>query len=292
MRHSFDTVVIGGGLFGKVISRALARRGHDVQLIDDHQKMRGSDPAACLMKPSWLSKLGKELEPSLLLLDELYGVKNLAFRMGPTYQTVHWVDPDAILYPSMDIGVHHSNGTVEHGVDRHADGYTVFWRDRDEWEERESRCKNVIVAAGIWSSMLVPQLKGRLDGRWGVSIRVPGHIDEAFIKPWAPFKQLVAFNISDTEVWCGDGSAWKDHPTDERLEQAVNREKNALQNERGYGAPLDEAKVYVGVRPYAKTSDPCLLEEIGPDYWVATAGAKNGTAAAAWAARRLIERLT
>ncbi len=289
MRHSFDTVVIGGGIFGKVISRALARRGHDVQLIDNHNTLRGSDPAACLMKPSWLSKLGKELEPSLLLLDELYGIKNLLFKMGPAYTTVHWVDPDYILYPSVDTGVHHSNGTVEHGVDRHADGYTVFWRDQDEWEERESRCKNVVVAAGIWSSTLVPQLKGKLDGRWGVSVRVPGQIDPNIILPWAPFKQLVAFNINDDEVWVGDGSAWKDHPTDERIAASVNRSLSIFADKPAEG----EFKTYIGVRPYAKTGgDPCLLQEIGPDYWVATAGAKNGTAAAAWAARRLIERLT
>lgn len=280
----YDTVVVGGGLFGKIISRALARQGQAVQCIDNHNTLRGSDPAACLMKPSWLSKLGKELGPCLELLDDLYGVTDIDFRMGPAHTKVHWVDPAYVLYPSGDVGVSHANGTVE-GIGGDVDGkIAARWRDSENWEEQETMCDSIIVAGGIWSTQLVPSLRGRMDGRWGVAIRTPGQIEEPFIKPWAPFKQLVAFNIDDQHIWCGDGSAWKHYPTEERIYTSVTREVAAV------NASTHEQMV--GVRPYVKTPDPCLLEEFGPDMWVATGGAKNGTAAAAWAARRLIERLT
>lgn len=292
MRRSFDTVVVGGGLFGKIIARALARRGHSVQCIDNHNTVRGSDPAACLMKPSWLNKLGSDLKPSLALLDELYGVRDLTFKVYPTglSTTVHWVDPGDIIYPSADLGVYHSNGTVE-GYDVEEGGrWLVNWRDSDQWDEQLSSCQNVVIAGGVWTSGLVPQMRGRIDGRWGVAIRVPAQIAEPFINTWAPYRQLVAFNISPEEVWVGDGSAWKDHPTDERIAVSVQRELRAIGLEH---ITPSEYRTQIGVRPYVKgLKDPCLLEEIHPNVWVATGGAKNGTASAAWAANRLIERLT
>jgi glycine/D-amino acid oxidase-like deaminating enzyme len=292
MRRSFDTVVVGGGLFGKVISRALASQGQQVQCIDNHNGVRGSDPAACLMKPSWLTKLGPDLKPALELLDELYGVTDIDFQFGPVTTKVHWVDPAFILYPSLD-PAYHSQGMVE-GYEQVDGRWEVRWRDQDEWDEQVSTCTNIVIAAGIWSSTLVPQLRGRIDGRWGVAIRVPDcQIGQPFIAPWAPFKQLVGFNISPTEVWCGDGSAWKDCPTDERQETSVAREMKALGLNPADDAHRRGIKPLIGVRPYVKgLKDPCLLEEVNANVWVATGGAKNGTASAAWAANRLIERLT
>lgn len=291
MKRSFDTVVVGGGLFGKIISRALARRGQQVQCIDNHNTVRGSDPAACLMKPSWLNKLGPELRTSLKLLDELYGVRDIAFRVYPSglRTVVHWVDPGDIIYPSADIGVYHSNGTVDAYVQD--DGrWLVHWRDSDQWDEQISSCQNVVFAGGIWTSSLVPQLRGRMDGRWGVAIRVPAQIAEPFINTWAPYRQLVAFNITPKELWVGDGSAWKDHPTDERIAVSVKRELDAVG--LGHLNP-SQYRTMLGVRPYIKgLKEPCLLQEINDGVWVATGGAKNGTASAAWAANRLIERLT
>jgi glycine/D-amino acid oxidase-like deaminating enzyme len=50
--------------------------------------------------------------------------------------------------------------------------------------------------------------------------------------------------------------------------------------------------VLTGLRPYVPGAKPCVLAEPHPGLWVVTGGAKNGTAAAGWAARKLSEALS
>lgn len=270
---SWDAVVVGAGLFGSVIAAALRAEGRRVVVIDDAQPEAGSRPAACLMKPSWFTSMGKDVhEPSLTLLDRLYGVSDLRFRVGPGHATVHWCDPATILSETP---------LVSRVVRVRPDGlcWELVLRDQNP-----ITTDLVVVAAGIWTPLLVP-VEGGLDGQVGIAFLWPGEtIEDPFIRPWAPYRQLVAFNRGDG-LWVGDGAAVRREKwTDARADQSEQRCRSAVSR---MCAPHPQP--LFGVRPYSRMK-PCYLCEHAPGLWVATGGAKNGTVAAGWCAHEIVRR--
>ncbi len=273
----YDAIVVGGGLFGQIISKALRIEGRVVLTIDREDLERGSRPAACLMKPSWFSALGKEIyEPSLDLLDRLYGVHDIQFSLRPLKvggkvgtATVHWVPPHAIL----------SSYT-------HSGEVTAVHPGRVHLDDVVHEAPLVVVAAGVWTERLLP--KYRQTAQKGVAFLWDGGtIDQPFIHPWAPYRQLVAFDRGDG-LWVSDGTAIKESNwTDEREQKALDRCMDNLG--RQFVEPTD-FKSLLGLRPYAKGHKPCLLEEVKPGLWVASGGAKNGTLAAGWCAHEIVRR--
>jgi glycine/D-amino acid oxidase-like deaminating enzyme len=278
-----DTVVIGAGLFGSIIAAKLRSQGREVLVVDDARPGAGSIPAACLMKPSWFSSLGKDVhEPALRCLDELYGVKDLTFKVGPVSTTVHWCDPrDILVGPDVKGRATGVATTAAGGLEvkvrlLEQEGVTTFAR---------IPASTVVVAAGIWTPELVP-VEGGLAGQAGMAFLWPDErIEQPFISPWAPYRQLVAFNRGDG-LWVGDGTAIKAENWSSAREDASHHRCVTAIGSAGL-APYQ--RLY-GIRPYSKEK-PCYLREASPGLWVATGGAKNGTLAAGWAAQE-IERAT
>lgn len=276
--------VIGAGIFGSVVAAALRKDGHTVTVLDAMKEGSGSKPAACLMKTSWFSSMGKDkYEPSLRLLDDLYGVQDIPFSvLGPVKATVHWCDPEKILQqPNWHSEVH--------SVMRTASGWLLHTTTG------ELSADVVVVAAGIWSNSLVglPELAPGLVGRAGVSFRWHDmQIENPFINPWAPYRQLVGFNISKTDVWVGDGTAIKpDNWTSDREAVSYARCANAI-GRAGFGdREVGRVSPLYGIRPYLSDAKPCLVQERLPGLWINTGGAKNGTIAAGWAAHVIREAL-
>lgn len=285
-----DVAIVGGGLFGQIIRRKLLADGMDVVNLESHQKHSGSSPAACLMKPSWFSSLGKDVyEPSLKLLDELYGVSDIEFETRPLKKrvNVHWCDPKAILSAvpkAMRVA------SVEPGLVR---GWTTRQIDFEKDRLVDLEARTVIVAAGIWSNDILPdraRVPG-LVGRAGAAFLWPDlKIEQPFISVWAPYRQLVAFNRGDG-AWVGDGSAIKpENWTEERQLQSYERCSVAI--DRYVHNDLNHNRVVslYGIRPYVPKVKPCYLD-IRPGLIVATGGAKNGTLAAGWCAHKISEAL-
>jgi glycine/D-amino acid oxidase-like deaminating enzyme len=271
VKKDLDAIVVGAGLFGAVISKALLTEGRSVLTIDDNRPLSGSAPSGSLMKPGWFSGMGKDVtEPSLELLGDIYNLKTIEFRIWPSQlqTSVYWISTREIL-DGCDVGVARVT-KVRPGV--------VYL------EGRELTADLVVVAAGVWSSELLP-VPG-LEGRQGVSFRIPGQMaSEPFIRPWAPYKQAVAFQEDKETVWAGDGSAilpknW----TDVREAQSMNRMAKQT------GMQITQSHATVGIRPYVKGAKPCLLEERSPGLWIATGGAKNGLVAAGWCAHEIMRR--
>ena len=280
---SLDAVVVGAGLFGQIIAKALEAQGRSVMIIDSGHPEAGSKPAACLMKPSWFSGMGRDIyEPSLRLLDDLYGVQDVEFELRPKSigkigsATVHWIPPAKILSrPSL------------HGV------VTRVYPGRVHTPKETIEAPLVVVAAGIWTEALLPQYKQV--GQKGVAFLWPrcnggskfiiegqkgANTFTPFIRPWAPYRQMVGFDRGDG-YWFSDGTAIKaENWTSEREEKSYERAKGAV-DLFGHGQRYkDTPTVLLGIRPYAKGHKPCLLEEVEPGLWVASGGAKNGTVAA------------
>jgi glycine/D-amino acid oxidase-like deaminating enzyme len=264
-------LVVGAGLFGSIIAAALRARGASVIVVDDARLEAGSRPAACLMKPGWFSGLGKSVyTPALSMLEELYGVKTIKFKMGRIAQVpVKWCDPASILLPA------DRKDTVK-VIRRGRKGHVALLASG-----KAVQVSTTIVAAGVWTPLLFPKIK--VQGQAGVACLWPdAYTDYPTIQLWAPYKQLVAFNRGDG-LWVGDGSAIKwSNWTGERAQETVMRCCNFL-------GRTDPPRRLFGIRPYVDRS-PCYLEEVERDLWVATGGAKNGTIAAAWCASELVRR--
>ena len=273
-----DAIIIGGGLFGSIIAKELQAKGREVVIIDCDKPDAGSKPAACLMKPSWFSSLGKEIsEPSLELLDRHYGVKDIKFKLPNRFHaTVHWVDPQLVLDKDYIAGEVYAI-TPEYGF-----GHLVSFRTKGSDKHLQLEAPLVVVAAGVWSADIVP-IEGGLQGQAGMAFLWPENtIEDPFVSPWAPYRQLVAFNRGDG-LWVGDGTAIKhENWTEDRALTSLARCGKAV------NLSTPPKKLY-GIRPYTKRK-PCYLEEVSPGLWAATGGAKNGTIAAGWCAHEIARR--
>lgn len=280
MKYDYDAIVIGAGLFGQIITKALHEQGREVLMLDNQLPGAGSKPAACLMKPSWFSSMGKDkYDPALKLLDELYGIVDLKFDLVPKITrgkpiasaTVHWIPPSRIL--------------------DHVSTYDTVFSIRKNMVVCDIRgvlsAPLIIVAAGIWTERLLPQYK-QLGQKGAAFVWKGKYINNPFIRPWAPYKQLVAFNRGDG-VWVGDGTAIKqENWTSERTKQCLRRCEDAMEGH--ILSTVEQPKPLLGVRPYFKNHKPCLLEEVEPGLWVASGGAKNGTVAAGYCAHIIREQ--
>lgn len=285
-----DVLVIGGGLFGSVIAAAIEERMKlSVLILDAEHPRRGSTPAACLMKPSWLGRTPPDdRSQALELLDELYGVRRLDFYTGPVRHAVHWVDPAKVL------GSPRTIGEVQSIEQLPAGHFQAIYHDETYDGLREVVARTVVVAAGVWTASVLSRFLNRglrlptVEAQAGVAcLWADYRIDRPFITPWAPYKQLVGFNRGDG-AWVGDGSAIKAaNWTRARQAVSVERERRAL------GFPPSPWVELYGERPYVKDLDgaPAYLKELHPGLWCATGGAKNGTMGAAWAANTLLRRL-
>jgi glycine/D-amino acid oxidase-like deaminating enzyme len=298
-----DVVVVGGGLFGSIAADALNRAGMDVMLIDDKRPLSGSKPAACLMKPSWLTSMTKDqLDKSYALLDEQYGLERIPFTLTPTRaldMSVTRIRPSKVwaavnkpnlIYQGQVTRVFNHNNGVDISFGSAAYSITA---------------KHVVLACGSWSHELVPWApKPKPQAGWAFTWQDNRKV-QPFISLWAPYRQLVVFNREDGEIWAGDGSALKP----ERLTDWKRRDESMMRCVRATfptGVPSEipgdkrtkqmrrfsEAEVIAGIRPYTEKSEgaPCFFETRGR-VTVITGGAKNGTMAAGWCAARLKEML-
>ncbi len=266
-----DAIIVGGGIFGQVIARALRSQGQTLLVFDRVQPNSGSKPAACLMKPGWYSGMGKEVhEPAMKLLDDLYGVEDVEFVVGasPLKTKVHWINPQKILNGQM---------VVKEDVLEVGPGFVRTSFD-------EYRAKTVVVAAGVWTEKLLPAYKQKAQG--GAAFLWEHGRCEPKIRPWAPYKQMVRFNRGDG-LWVGDGSSiLSKNWTLDRQHQSLQRSKDFS------GMSTPPSKTLYGLRPYSKDHKPCLLEDLGNGLWVASGGAKNGTVAAGYCAHTIMKATT
>lgn len=267
-------IVVGGGLFGSTIAAALVHQGRKVVVFDDCRPMNGTTPSGFLMKPSWFDGMGKEVHvPALKLLHELYDVKKLSFQIWPIGKATE------VYRLGVENPQHKLDVRLERVIQVYPDGVETVETGRHTGYDA------VIIATGVWANELVGAVPG-LHGKTGVSFIVKSKVPHNVIRPWAPYKQIVAYNHPvDGDSWVGDGSAIKaENWTSEREQQCWDR------CSRVYESPDPKPLRLVGIRPMVKNAKPCFLEKCGP-YWVCTGGGKNGSIAAGWAAHRLQELL-
>jgi glycine/D-amino acid oxidase-like deaminating enzyme len=269
-----------------------------VMLIDDKRPLSGSKPAACLMKPSWLTSMTTDqLDKSFALLDQLYQLERVPFTLDNLK-----IDMSVTRIRPSKVGEAVSKFAHEGKVALvRDDGNKVYCDFRQGIEAR-----HVVLACGSWAHELAPWAPTpKQQAGWAFTWQGE-HKPPNVIKLWAPYRQLVVFNREDGEVWAGDGSALKpERLTDwERRDESMMRCVRAAFPNTGMPSQLEgdkrteqerrfsEANVISGIRPYTEKSEgaPCFFETRGR-VTVITGGAKNGTMAAGWCAARLKEML-
>lgn len=280
-------VIVGAGLFGSIAAKLCLRAGHRVTVIDDNRPFSGSKPAACLMKPGWMSGLGEKADIGLQVLGMLYDVHEIPFHTRAGNVNVFWVDPAKVL----DHGAETIRGTV---TDINPDGSVVYIPHNkvpgaDPQNVQITYGDAVLVAAGVWCKQLVeglPEIRALV----GSALLFKGETKQPRITVWAPYKQAVSFMRERGHTWFGDGTSiieknWRKQET-RRIEETIQRAKGHKLFKK------DLVKVLVGMRPYCPAAKGGLFMRIKQDpIWVSTGGAKNGTVLAAYQAHKFVEAI-
>lgn len=280
---SYDTIVIGTGLFGSNIARGLRSIGRNVLLVGDKHPEAGSPPAACLVNPAWISKLGTPvIDRGMEFLTRHYNYQGLKFQettqSGKVKEThCGFVQPaEMLMEPDVEMKVQVVTKGGTHRV-------TVMGCT-PEGEERWLHAEQVVVAAGVWSQRLVPWTNLGITGKYGCAFLFKGIEQSNVMKYWAPYKQLVAFDRQDG-IWVNDGSAIVMHNWSNVIHVLASRARI----EEHLGLMRYDHELLVGIRPYTKAK-PCFCEEVTNGLWVAVGAAKNGTLLGAYCASLITER--
>jgi FAD dependent oxidoreductase len=287
-----DTIVIGSGLFGSLITRGLRSVGQNVLLVNAYKPEAGSPPAACLVNSAWTQKLGTSvIDRGMEFLTSNFNYQSLNFtettQSGKVKTVlVGFVKPsEMLLEPDVDARV--TVLTKDAGTGNH------LVLGSTPQTEFVARARQVVVAAGVWSQKLVPHIDLGITGKAGCAFLYPEWVGPGFnfMSYWAPYKQIVGFQRGDG-FWINDGSAIKsENWTAGHTLVSIDRCETELYKQRGTvaGGLLVEPTVLYGIRPYT-TEKPCLCREVSPGLWVAVGAAKNGTLLGGYCAQLIQER--
>jgi len=292
-----NAIVIGAGLFGSLIARGLRNAGCLVTVVDSREPMAGSPPAACLIKPEWVKQLPKEVfDTGMAFLRSNYEVEEVSFHQQGT---AFWVDPSTMIRPR-PLNIEGRVLNIEH--DKAIDKWVVaFLPAGNRQLHVPLHADIVVIAAGIWSQPLVDKVMSidlGLTGKAGTALLFQDRTAAPFIRPWAPYKQIVGFNRRDS-FWVSDGTAIiPENYTEVRKAASILRCEWEYDLRR-YGKkrpfkfnPIEFSpyKTVTGIRPYSKR-EPCWCDQIKRNLWVATGARKNGTLLGAWCADKIMRSL-
>lgn len=271
MARKHNVVIVGNGLFGSIAATLARSHGHNVTVVSNKEPHAGSLASGCVLAPSWLSSLDRsQIDTAMGVLNGLYDVIPVTFQTNllKSFRASR-VDPKQVLV-APDV----------------ADEVTAVGAGQVTLASGKVLRGKVLVAAGVWTSQLVQMPAMR--GLWGCSLRVKGWtLDQPRIHVYAPYRQAVAFNISKSEVWMGDGTALIESTWQKSEVDRVNR--TMVRANQLFGMPVGPSmRPQVGVRPYVEGHKAGYFENPAANTWVSTGGAKNGTALAAWQAHRFV----
>jgi glycine/D-amino acid oxidase-like deaminating enzyme len=248
-----------------------------VQVFDARFAQSGSKPSGGHLKPSWLSFLDKKvMEESFRTLDELYALETLRCVYGLVHVDLLRVDVDKVLQ---------SGEVLPAKVTQVGDGFLDYENLTCDGESHRVH-GTIIVASGVWSGELVPEIKAELSAKKGMSFTFSGvpkqNPPENRIISYLPYKQIVRTAHGPGRVWMGDGSAII--PTNWSEAREVMIKDRVMKHVDFKYKSLD---IQRGLRPYLNNG----LRRISPNLWVATGGGKSGMALAGVYANNLSRSL-
>lgn len=263
-------IIVGAGLFGSMAAALCRKQGLGVTVIDAYFDLAASKCSSGLMRRSWLAGLGEDkISKGMAVLQQLYAIEEKQFLLEPAKKNVSllWVNPKLVLRPP---DIREEVTTVREGTVTLRTGKTFTGK--------------VLVAAGAFCNSLVmlPHTKKLI----GSALLLPGKTP-ALMQVYAPYRQAIAFNISQSEIWAGDGTAI--------IEKNWNAEQRiALLKDRSrkfFDLDVRKSKIRIGARPYVQGHKQGYFAKVEKNTWVSTGGAKNGTLLAAYQAQLFLEAI-
>lgn len=265
-----NVAIIGAGVTGSVIARAMEEAGHKVGVVDDARPFRATPASAGIIHPNWVGAFNKdEVRDGLMLLDKFYGLKTVNF---PDGSSARQLSPAQYLWPE--------GKTIHKKVIGHSPQGNV---ELDNGQIMHPTY--IIICTGCWANELagdkIPPIKATAGTAF---LYRHTQLAAPLLKPWAPYKQLMAFNRDVDTVWAGDGtSILPKNYTAEREQASFERIKRAV----GF-TPTHRI---TGWRPMVVGQKSGVCAKIGSNTWVVTGGSKSGTIFAAIAANRLLKEI-
>jgi glycine/D-amino acid oxidase-like deaminating enzyme len=210
------------------------------------------------------------MDAAFRTLDELYKMETLRCRFLIKDVDLMRIDVDSVL----------GTGKV---VEAHVKNVGDGWVEVNDPNNAQSVLRlqgHVIVAAGVWSAQLLPQLSTQLSAKKGISWTFSGvkKMPTNVIAPWAPYKQVVRTHHGTNTVWIGDGTAIKPENWDQAREEQIRGRIMAHVDFK-----YKKLELRRGLRPYMTNG----FQKLGNHLHVATGGGKSGMCLAGVYANRL-----
>lgn len=262
-------LIVGGGIFGSIAADMLKEKGIEVLIFDALKENSGSKAAGCLIKPKWVNWLGSELKPCLDDLNRLYGLKEIPIDEDGKMSNIFHINPWDIL----------AKDAIHREVLEIGDGFVKTAEHTYEGK--------VLVAAGVWSDKLLPI--PRIKRMCGNSLIIKGTYP-AGSRKYSHYNSAIWIPRENNETWFGDGT---------KVEWSKWYDKYLAGEEHHLNATIRRAKEYIpdceievkqfGMRPYLGKVG--YFENVYPNTWVSTGGAKNGCVLATFQSRLFLNEL-
>jgi len=257
-------LIVGAGVMGAVLGRYAQRHGLQVVWFDDARPGAGTPASAGLMHAPWSPLAPDAYRKALDVLAEVSRT-GLHWVEFPKQGSIPFVSPRLLQVPAERervLSVQKGTLLTERGV-----SYTG----------------TVVIAAGVWSGVLAHNLCAPIQSLAGSAFLWQGAPLQPLLQPWAPYKQLLAFERDLGWTWAGDDSAIL------AQNYSLVRERESLAR---CAAAVDRgtwsAHVIQGYRPTIRGQKTGLCVRIAPHTWVLTAGGKSSTILAGHYAPRIV----
>lgn len=260
-----QVIIIGAGIFGSVLARALSQYVDvDVTMVDSGEPLAASKAAGCVIKREWAKGLSDD-EFKQALHDLKYLYEGGVVEHGNGFYTI---DPRVICCePFINdriVSVDPESGVAYSEIMRKYEGI-------------------LYVAAGYHTTRLIPGLN--MKGGMGSALICEGEVEGVRVDSYLPYKQNVWFTRQDGKVWFGDGTAikhanYRPHHTTATAQRAEAQGLSVIETLHGVRPYLNQEPGKPGF--YRKLSDKCV---------VATGGAKIGSQLAPLFAARFIREM-
>lgn len=268
-------IVIGAGIAGSIAARLLSRAGHEVHIFDDLDEQSASQASSNLYIAHWLQKfMHAEAKRGVEVLEEVYaGQIDQPFAQGMGYaMKVNHIAQRHVIEPVF------SNAMVNHVSD---EGVTA--------EDGESYpADKVVVCTGWRASELVGDLE--------VYVKV-GHcyLFEGKLEPGqsrlaiiSPYKHEKLYQFDENRIYYADSVAVH---LDTYEKNKSELQEKTLARARKHVGNLPIADMRIGYRPFVKGHDFGWLKQHSQNVWSINGGGKNGLAAYAYLADKLVKEL-
>jgi glycine/D-amino acid oxidase-like deaminating enzyme len=277
-----DALIIGGGITGCTVAKSFLNQNRKVMIIDDDSNLAGSKASGGHFMKSWVSGLPtQDYDKSVERLDDLWGVTDEKYMVYPKKKLV---TVSRLSYSKVRDNSIFTIGRVTK-INKDEEFPVVTYKGLHNQILLDVKTRLLVVCAGVWSSELL-HLDEKIQSKKGVAFKYDMKLKRPFIKPWAPYKQVVGHQETKSTVWIGDGSSileknWSRKRTSECWERCSNH--LGLENQQ-------PTEVIHGLRPYCKSgNDPCICKQVKPNIWIVTGAGKLGTISSGWASNILLQ---